>query len=712
MSNSDSRQGPVTLKPVARTSKELAIAGWSSKLTAFVVGGLVIEILTGLWVLCTPFSITAQLQLILHTLAGIILILPYAVHQWGHVATWYNQKASVDMVLGYASLVATTVCMVSGVAVTVQTALGTRLHPTWDLIHMVSGVLTGAVVTIHVGLVYARRREQTRKSPELAAAIGQLGRRVLGYTGAGVGAVCLGMLLAPVAPTRFAPPEDYSLPTYAQNFEEYRGNVFAPTYARTESGMFVEPAALSGSTNCGTSNCHEQILAEWQPSAHRFSAMNPPFKMVQRDFAEDREPQETRYCAGCHDPISLFAGAENLHLMGDDAPGMQEGTSCAVCHSISSVDARGNADYVLTAPSKYLWEDEDGLGKILSDFLIRAYPHQHLADYDRNVLRTPEFCGACHKQFIPEALNRFGMSPGQNQYDAWRKSHWHSEHESEDLSCRDCHMRLVYDSRDPGHGEDADRRRTSDDGAHRHHGLVATNSFMSEVLKLPHWEEQVRLTKEWVAGETVLPEIADLWPEGPVASLDIDAPTSAVAGEDITLHVGVANRKVGHNFTAGPLDFIRVWVHMTIHDGAGNLVAEWGQLDPTTRRICDSAGKPHEPGNSRNSGTLVLEGQPLDENGEFLMEHELWRMAGGMGKRVIFPNHSDRHSYTFTVPSDAEGPLRVHADLNLRRYRQDFLDRVVPDMERDSGVYQPTLRQAQAKCEIGLLSGTPSPGGR
>ena len=42
---------------------------------------------------------------------------------------------------------------------------------------------------------------------------------------------------------------------------------------------------------------------------------------------------------------------------------------------------------------------------------------------------------------------------------------------------------------------------------------------MPQVLKLPHADEQVRLTEEWIRGETVIPEIAHLWPPGPVASV-------------------------------------------------------------------------------------------------------------------------------------------------------------------------------------------------
>ena len=168
--------------------------------------------------------------------------------------------------------------------------------------------------------------------------------------------------------------------------------------------------------SCGTSGCHEQVYAEWQPSAHRFSAMNPSFQAIQKNFAADRGAEETRYCAGCHDPISLFAGAKDIHNLSLSAPGMQEGCSCVVCHALDKVGVRGNADY------------------------------------DRGLMHSPEFCGACHKQFIPEALNRFGLVAGQNQYDAWHSSHWNTTAPATNLNCIDCHMRLVHDSRDPARG--------------------------------------------------------------------------------------------------------------------------------------------------------------------------------------------------------------------------------------------------------------------
>ena len=679
---------------------ELAIAGWRSKSARLVVAALFIEALTGLWIYLAPFSVAAQIQLLVHTLIGVALLVPCVQYLISHFLQWYRQKMSVAMVLGYGLAVVVLTCVVSGVVVTWQAAIETRMSVGWDLVHLVSGIAIVALLPTHLVVAFLRRRPAAVRNPAFVPAIRGF---VLwqGLSVVGVAAVVTVVALAwPVTRVQTPAPEGYTLSSYVDQYDEYRANLFAPSYARTESGMMIDPAVLSGSESCGSSGCHEQILAEWQPSAHRFSAMNPPFQTVQKNFAADREPAETRYCAGCHDPISLFAGAKDIQNQDLAAPGMQEGTSCVVCHSVSKVDQRGNADYVISPPTKYIWEGTDGARKFVSDFLIRAYPRQHLADYDRNILRTPEFCAACHKQFIPEALTRFGLTPGQNQYDEWRKSHWHADDPETDLTCRDCHMRLVSDSRDPGRGEAGDVRRSPDDGAHRHHGTIGTNMFMPEVMKLPHWKEQVRLTEEWIRGETVLKEIEHLWPAGPLVSFQVLAPKQVEAGQEARLKIVIGNQKVGHNYITGPLDFMRAWVHLEVLDASGATIAEWGNIDPESRRICDTPGQPHETGNSRKEGTLVLEGLPLDEKGQPLVRHELWKKAGGKGQRVIFPRYSDSHEYRFRVPDGATGSLQVKARLCFRRYRQEFLDLVVPDMEKDTGVYQPTVVQASCRKEI------------
>ncbi len=685
------------------TPYEIAVRGWASALAISVAALLLIQAVTGLWIYLAPFSIGSQLQLLLHVAAGVASIGPYLWYQVRHWLAWRRQRITAEMVLGYLLMVMVLACMASGLWLAWQAALGPRISRVWDLVHLVSGLGALALVVVHLVSAFLRRCPQMRQWPRLRSSIRRFGIGVAGWSAVTAAGLLAAASLWPVKLRQFPTPPGYTLASYAQKSAEYRGSPFAPSNARTEGGLLIDSELLSNSTSCGTAGCHEQILAEWEPSAHRFSAMNPSFQAVQKKFAADREPAETRYCAGCHDPISLFAGAKDIHNLSLSAPGMQEGCSCVVCHTIDKVDQRGNADYVLVPPRRYIGETAAaGWQKAVSDFLIRAYPYQHLADYDRAVMHAPEFCGVCHKQFVPEELNRFGIVDAQNQLDEWKNSHWNSDDPDQRLSCVDCHMRLVHDSADPARGEAGAIRRAANDRAHRHHGTVATNFFMPQVLKLPHWQQQVKLTEEWIRGETVIPEISHLWPSGPVASLQVVVPRQARPGEEVSLRAVVVNLKAGHNVTTGPLDFMRCWVHLRVLDTHGQVLAEWGGIDPVTREIADSPGKVHVVGNSRKEGTLVLEGMPLDGKGEFIRKHELWEKAGGKGKRVIFPNYSDSQVYVFPVPADAAGPLTVKADLNYRRYRQEFLDLMLPTLEAETGECQPLVAQASAQVKIAL----------
>jgi len=686
-----------------RSSRDTALVGWRSRLAAFMSAALVIQAATGVWMYIGPFSAAAQVQVLLHVGVGLLMVVPFCAYQWDHFNKWFRQRATAEMFLGYALGICTIVCIVSGLWLTWESAVGPRMSPVWDLVHLTSGLAVPALLIAHI--LTAAIRRPGAVDPELAVARRGYARRGMASVGFAVVVVAGGALVAPGDDFTRAVPADYDVPEYVADNPLFAGNPFAPSNARTEGDLLIDSSLLSGSDSCGTSGCHEEVLAEWQPSAHRFAAMNAPFRAVQRAFADDRSAADTRYCAGCHDPISLFAGAKDVSNQDLAAPGMQEGISCVGCHSISHADERGNADYVLTPPRKYFGEGTMGWRKAVSDFLIRAYPRQHLVDYDRNLLRTPEFCAACHKQFIPEELNNFGLVPGQNQYDEWLNAHWHSDDPETDLSCTDCHMRLVYDSRDPGHGEGGEVHRDVDDGAHRHHGFIATNNFMPAVLDLPHQERHVALTEEWIRGETVLPEIDDRWPRGPVATVELSrVPESVEAGGELELRAVVVNRKAGHNFITGPLDFVRSWVHLTVKDVNGNVLVERGGIDPESRRILDRPGHPHTEDSELDPtrGTLVLEANPIDAEGRVIEKHELWRKAGGRDKRVVFPRYTAVHTYRLEIPADAEGPLTIDAALLYRRYRQRFLDLVVPDMERESGVYQRTVEQSRTSVTVDI----------
>jgi hypothetical protein len=103
---------------------------------------------------------------------------------------------------------------------------------------------------------------------------------------------------------------------------------------------------------------------------------------------------------------------------------------------------------------------------------------------------------------------------------------------------------------------------------------------------------------------------------------------------------------------------------------------------------------------------LLLESNPIDAEGRVIEKHQLWRKAGGRDKRVVFPRYSDVHTYRLEIPADAKGPLTVDAALLYRRYRQRFLDLVVPEMERESGVRQRTVEQSRTSATVGVIPRT------
>ena len=104
-------------------------------------------------------------------------------------------------------------------------------------------------------------------------------------------------------------------------------------------------------------NQMDLLSRERQVSAHRYSAVDPAFQAVQGVMGEQNGAESTRHCGGCHDPISLFSGAKNIFTEDlTSLTGYQEGVSCIVCHAIEQTDLKGNANYVITQPNRYMFE--------------------------------------------------------------------------------------------------------------------------------------------------------------------------------------------------------------------------------------------------------------------------------------------------------------------------------------------------------------------
>jgi len=231
----------------------------------------------------------------------------------------------------------------------------------------------------------------------------------------------------------------------------------------------------------------------------------------------------------------LFSGAKNLFVDLEQLTsqhGYQEGVSCLACHSIRQTDVKGNASFVVAKPSRYLFEGSQGRGgRLARDFLIRAYPWQHTAELSKRMFKAPEYCAACHKQFIDQEVNRVGWVQLQNQYDNWKASRWnHPDDPTRTLECRECHMPLVASS-DPAAGDEADFNRTDADGMHRSHRFLGANQFIPTYHELEGAEEHVALTERWLRGELDVPEIADRWRAGPAVPIELEVPEEVRPGE-------------------------------------------------------------------------------------------------------------------------------------------------------------------------------------
>ncbi len=610
---------------------------WTRTLAIGVAALLAFETLTGLSLWLLPFSVANQVAVLVHTMVGLLLLVPFAWYQMRHWNRYRRIPMTHVKLTGYVALLSTTAAIVSGVVLTLQALFATRISYAWDLVHIVATLALLAAALPHLLTLVIRTRRASAGDRIRSIRHGQ--RRY----GLGVLALILGLAAVIAAGTiAYRPvelqeelPDDYS---YLYGPER----PFAPSLATTQSGGPYDERVLSGSQSCGSAGCHEEIAKEWSVSAHRWSAMDAAFVQVQSVMAKQNGAESTRYCGGCHDPISLFAGTKNVFV--EDLTGhagYDEGVSCLSCHAIRETDVQGNANYVMDHPDRYLFELAEGaLPKKTSDFLIRAYPRHHTESLSHTLFKSPEFCAACHKQFIDEEINQVGWVQLQNQYDNWRKSRWNEPGDpTRTIECRECHMPLT-ESSDPARGDAADYNRALDDGKHRSHRFLAANQFMPLALGLEGAERQAELTERWLRGEIDIPEIADKWREGPAVPIEIVAPPRVEPGEDVRIQVAVTNNKVGHDFPTGPLDIIQAWIELEVADQDGNVVYETGRRDE--RHFI-------EP------GSFIFKAEPVDQYGNLIDRHNLWEMVGVRYRRSLFPGFSDMAEFSFACPGLASG---------------------------------------------------------
>ena len=680
------------------------VIDYRSFLTWIVTAVVAYSLLSGLMVTFLPFGVYAQFSIIIHTVVGLVAVIPLVAAVYLH---WQRRKSDAPVPIARAAIVAVValfVCVLTGLIITAMAVFGTWV-PGWvDTVHLVSALVLGTLIAIHLAPIVARygnAEASPRRAPR---------KRFVG-TGVAIIAVLFAVTgflsRAQTGPDQFqAFSDDYNWPhgddrafwpsriaiantpwlnrfladvekvvgaERAEDFgETLRGPQDAGLRAQTaeivaaleldpdaasavdelveraiveqkQSGS-LKPSALAGSATCGSSGCHQSIYKEWRASAHGFAAEDILFLQVQDLLIKEKGAAESRACAGCHDPAALLGGTRHEGLpQGSELP-IFEANSCITCHSTIETDTNGNGGYVIQAPDRYLFEERDaGLAGLAAKFLIRAYPEKHVAEYKRPLYKTSEFCAACHKQVPPPGeATTAGLAQEQNEYDSWRSGRfYHGKDHPDTIECLECHMPLV-DSDDPARGDDVDSYRSPNDGKHRSHRVLASNMYIPATMDIPGGDEQAELTIKWLRGEIEVPEIADKWTTGPTVEMQIDAPESIRAGDLVNIQLHLHNNKTGHDFPAGPLDVLESWIELTVEDNLGNKLMELG----ADRSISPSIDAP-----------VVYKADWYDSQGLPVERHNLWDVVGASYKRVIQSGGSDVVDVPFRCPGIARPRL-------------------------------------------------------
>ncbi len=675
------------------------IVGWRASLTWMMTSILVYGLLSGLCILLLPFGAYAQYSVIVHSLVGIVSLLPICYGLYLH---WRRRNVNIAPEVRRVALIATVLllaCILAGLVLVLQAAFDTRVAPSIRIAHLVSGLLLGLLVIAHLLPVFLRHRNTppTAKRPAREKHV---------VSGVVVILVLFAVTFVLAVSEKPLPEFQAFADDYSWQFDEDRPfwpsqarisnppwqarlneslrqvlddaefaalqsqmaswsaadggpvtalraaidsvvvsdaqreklqQIVVATAADLKASGAINPETMTGSAGCGASGCHESIYNEWLPSAHGFSATDVLFRRVQQVLSDSEGSVHTRLCTGCHDPVALLSGARDGKPISDHSLVTYEGNSCLVCHSTVSADVDGNGGYTLQIPDRYLFEREtSGIKQFLSYFLMRSYSYHHVETYHRPLYETSEFCAACHKQTpLPGVHTSAGIAQEQNEYDSWRTGRWYHE-ENADLRIECRECHMpLVDSDDPASGDDDDSYRTLNDGKHRSHRMLGSNMYIPVVQDLPGGQEQADQVVLWLRGERAIPEIADKWVTGPVVQISIVAPDEIKPGELVDLKLHLFNNKAGHEYPAGLLDVLESWVELTVEDNHGNVLMQLGN-----EQIVDPS----------LDAPVIYKSDWYDREGLPIDRHKLWEVVGASYRRALTSGGEDVVYVPFRCP--------------------------------------------------------------
>ncbi|MDA0214590.1 MAG: tetratricopeptide repeat protein [Planctomycetota bacterium] len=485
---------------------------------------------------------------------------------------------------------------------------------------------------------------------------------------------------------------------------------FHPSMARTDTGSFIPASSLMQNDECLT--CHADIYHSWSHSVHAASSFNNPLyafsvrETRQRAFAREGNVQDARFCAGCHDPVPFFSGAFEESRWDDpnyDAahdPVGAASITCNACHAICEVgtptgSTSGNADYVIAQPVEYPFAQADNsFLRWVNHQLIRARPQLHKRTFLKpEVHRSTEFCGTCHKVFLPEDVNDYRWLRGQNHYDSFRLSavsgfgaqSWYYPAKAE-TNCNNCHMQPLP-SDDPA----AKPRGILGQLTVLDHGFVSSNTATPMLSGLPDAQKVIAECEAF--NEKVMRiDLIGIREGGEIdgvltAPLGPSIPT-LVRGQRYLLETVLRAVKMGHEFTQGTADSNEVWLDVDVQSG-GRSVGRSGAMNAA--RAVDPWSK-------------FINAYVIDREGNRIERRNPQDIFVTLYNNQVPPGAADLTHFAFTVPPDAGDELKIKVSLRYRKFDLTYW-RAVMGPEAINELPVMTLAEAEVVFPVGAVQG-------
>ena len=407
------------------------------------------------------------------------------------------------------------------------------------------------------------------------------------------------------------------------------GHALRPSLLNAPS---LDVSRLAKTDDCA--DCHADVASHWMHSAHAYASFdNPWYRAGVDQFREARGKEESRFCAGCHDPLLVLSGDIDREVNPDNELAYA-GITCLVCHNVESTRPDGNASFTLTdAPL------------LLPDPASPEEIEAHRVRLTMPPLRTAALCGSCHRSFSGPAIGNENHLPGIDDLGDWASSAFAGSVQDhltsvEENSCQGCHMRKVTAS-------DAEMAGASD-GTVSSHRWAASHTAMA--TQLPGAEHAQQATDELEGAVVVDIGAVRAGPRRYVLPRE----SRLRGGERLVFDVLLDNQETGHRFPGGVRDIHDVWVEVEVRDAAGRLLA---------------MSRPTDGG---NDDVFVLRSTVLDAAAEPEILHQVHRFAAPAFDRTLPAHDAQAVRYSMVLPRRIELPLRVSARLLHRKHSLQF----------------------------------------